>query len=598
MLNWAILVLLLIAATAALVTERLRADLAALLLLMGLAATGILTPQETFSGFGRQATITIMSVFILTAGLTRTGATRALGIRLVRLGGSEGVVIALFVLAGAVLSLFMNNIAAAAALMPAAMGVAEQRRISPAKLMMPLAFGTLLGGMATLLTTANILVNSALRDAGYAQFGLLDFAPIGLPLVAIGVLYMALIGRRALPAHIPAEMGSPSVLTADELARLYGLAERWVELRVAPGSNLAGGVLADAGLGSRLGVNVVAIRRQDRFHLAPGANERLQEGDRLLVQARQEQLEDLRALGLEPLPDEPSLSCLSSGDARLFEVIPAPRSLAVGKALPELHIREKYGLNVIALWREGRSRRVGLGEIPLRNGDALLVLGTLNQARLLESEGEFLVLAEAAATAGLRPQRMPHAIAVMGAAVLVASFGWLAPSEAMLAGALAMVLVGAITMDEAYLSIEWRTVFVVAAMLPVGVAMSKTGMTQAIGLALVGWLKSSGPLAVMGALLVVTALLTQFVGSTTVAVILAPVAIQAAGAVGGNPRTFALAVAYGCSLAFLTPLSHPANMLVMGPGGYKFSDYLRVGALLELLLLAAVLALLPVVWGV
>ncbi len=594
----AILVLGLVAVAAILlVNEWLRADLVALLLLIALGATGILTPQETLSGFSRQAVITILAIFILTAGLAKTGATRALGARLLRrTGQSEAGLIVVLMGASAFLSLFMNNIAAASVLLPVAIGAARERQISPSRLMMPLAFGSILGGTATLFTTANILVGSALRDAGYPMFGLLEFAPVGIPVTLVGIAYMAVVGRRLLPARAPRDWEQMMAIAPGGLANVYNLRDRWFEARVRADSTLMDHTLGESDLGRDLGVNIIAILRDGQPRLAPPPEERLHAGDLLLLQAREEQREQLCARGLELHPAAGQPDWLHSGETSLFEIVLAPRSHAVGKTLRELHLREKFGVNIVAIWREGRSRRVRVGEIPLQFGDGLLALGPRDRARLLQSEGDFIVLADTLEE-GLRTNKLLLAVAIMAAAIIVGTIGWLPVAEAMLAGALLMVLVGVLTMDEAYQAVEWKSIFLIAGMLPVGLALTKTGLAATIGTGLVNLLGGLGPLAVIVGLLVITTLLTQIMSGQAAAVIIAPIAIQAAQAIQANPRTFALAVAYGCSLAFLTPLGHPSNVLVMGPGGYKFADYVRVGALLTGILIVLIVILLPLTGG-
>ncbi|HLF29021.1 MAG TPA: SLC13 family permease [Anaerolineae bacterium] len=587
-----LLLLLLAVASLCFITEWLRADLVALLLLVALGATGILSQQEVLSGFSRSAVVTIIAIFILTAGLAKTGATRALGARLMRWGGrGESSLIVVLMVAGAFLSLFMNNIAAAAVLLPVGMGISRERKIGSSKLLMPLAFGTLLGGTATLLTTSNILVSAALRDAGYPAFGLLDFAPIGLPLVVVGILYMLVVGRRLLPRRAPADWTRLVTLSQAQLADVYSLGERWMHARVPAGSPLEGRTLAEVGLGRKLGVNVIAIVHNGKSRLAPPPGERLHADDDVYLQAREEQLAELRQRGLIVQPASTSIDRITSDRIGLFEVVLAPRSPAIGKTLRAIHFRDKYNLSVIAIWRKGRPRRVGIADIPLQLGDALLVLGPRDQARLVQSEGDFIVLADTI-DESLRPKQRPYAVAIMAATVALAASGWLPTVEAMLAGALAMVLVGAVTMDEAYQAIEWKSIFLIAGMLPVGLAMTKTGLTDAVGAGLVSLLGGLGPAAIVAGLLAIATLLTQVMSGPAVAVILAPIAIHTAEALQLDPRTFALAVAYGCSLAFMTPLGHPVNVLVMGPGGYKFNDFLRTGTLLTLILIAVIALLL------
>lgn len=583
--------LLLLVASALFITEILRADLVALLVLGALALSGVLTPQEALSGFSRSAVITILGIFILTAGLQKTGVTLSLGKALVRFGGyTEARMLIVLMAAGAFLSLFMNNIAAGAVLLPVAVGVARERKISPSKLMMPLAFGTLLGGMATLLTTSNILASTALRDNGLPPFDLLSFAPIGIPAVGVGVAYMLVIGRRLLPRRAPADWTRLMQAGRGHLAEIYGLRERWYQAQVPADSRLIGMTLTETGLGEEMGVNVIAMVFNGKALLAPAPGTRVHAGDLLYLQARQDQLLELRERGLEVTP-QTSLSMLSNENIRLFEIVPSPRSTALGKTLRELHFREKYGLSVIAIWREGRPRRVGVGTMPLQGGDAMLVLGPIVSAQLLQSEPDFIVLSDTVEQ-DVRHSRAPAAAIIMALMLAVSAAGLVPIAVAALVGALAMVLVGALDMDEAYAAIDWRVIFLIAGILPLGLAMTKTGLAADLSNLIVTTLGTFGPLMVLAGLLALATGLTQVMGGQAAIVIVAPIAIAASQQLGSVPNTFVLGAALACSMAFLTPLGHPINVLVMGPGGYKITDYMRVGALLTVLLFVLILTML------
>lgn len=588
----------LVAAAVLFVTEWLRSDLVALLVLVALGVSGILTAREALAGFSSSAVITIIGVFILSEALEKTGFTQTLGTVLVRLGGAtEGGMMLAFMLGAALLSLFMNNIAAGAVLLPAAVGIARQQKISPSRLMMPLGFGTLLGGMATLLTTTNILANATLRANNLDGFTLLTFAPLGIPAVIVGTAYMFFIGRKLLPRRAPADWTRLLQAGRGHLADIYGLRERWFQAHVPAQSPLLNKSLADLGLGAALGVNVVAIENSSQMRLAPPPTTRLHAGDNLFLQARQEQIETLRAQGLDVSPAAPTMGPLRDEDMNLFEVVPAPRSNALGKTLREIHFRDKYGLNVIAIWREGRPRRVGVGEMKLQQGDALLVLGPRRRAQMLQAEPDFIVLT-ATEEEGTRRSKAKWVVAIMALALLAGATGIVAVSEAMLAGALGVVLVGALTMDEAYQAIEWRVIFLIAGMLPAGVAMTKTGAAEFLANGFGSLFGNYGALAVLLVLMFVTMALTQFMTGQATITILAPIAYTTAQVLHSNPFTFVLGVALASSMAFITPLGHPVNLLVMGPGGYKFNDYARVGVPLVLLLFVLFAILLPYWYGV
>lgn len=594
----------LVAAAVLFVTEWLRADLVALLVLVALGVSGVLTAREALAGFSNSAVISIIGVFILTAALERTGVTNQLGAWLVALGGrTETRMMPVLMLSAALLSLFMNNIAAGAVLMPVAVAVARKRKISPSRLMMPLAFGALLGGMATLLTSNNLLANATLRAQDLPGFSLLSFAPIGIPAALVGTAYMFFIGRRLLPRRAPADWERLLQAGRGQLAEIYGLRERWVQAHVPRASALVGQTVSQAGLGQALGVNVVAILRQDKSRLAPSSTTRLDAGDTLFLEARAEQIELLRARGLEiadTLSSDGAAEVraeLSGENFGLFEIVLSPRSRVLGKTLREIQFREKFGLNVVAIWRAGRPRRVGVGEIPLQQGDALLALGSQRRAQILQSDPDFIVLTTTSEQ-GLRKSKAPWVVCIMALALGLSAVGIVPVPEAMLGGALAAVLVGALTMDEAYQAIEWRIVFLIAGMLSLGTAMAKTGAAAYIAGMLVGTLGAFAPLVVLAVLMLVTTGLTQIMtGQATVAII-APIALSAAQTMHSNTFTFVMGAALAGSIAFMAPLGHPVNILVMGPGGYKFRDYLRVGGGLAILIFVLCIVLLPLVYGV
>lgn len=585
-------------AIALFISGRLRADLVALLVLVTLAVTGIITPQEAFSGFSRSAVITILAIFILTGGLYRTGATRTLSRSLLRLaGGRTGRrLVVIIMLAGATLSLLMNTIAAAAVLLPAVMGISRQTRIPPSKLLIPLAYATLLGGMATLLTTVNILVSTGLRDQGLAPFGLFDFAPVGVPIALAGIVYMALLGLNLLPQRSTTEHLARLRRMRTDLADLYGLRENLFEVRVRPDSPLGGRRLAESGLSERLKLNVVAVIRDGSRQLAPSPNMVLQPDDTLLVEGPSGVVGELTRHGLI-LAKEPGAEGeeLTSEEVVLTEVALSPHADVIGKTLKDIRFREKFGLSVLAIWREGQPLRVGLSDIPLHFGDALLVQGRRERLDVLRTDPDFLVLEEGDVE-GIRPGKALVSVVIMGLALALAALNVLPLAEATLAGAALMVLSGCLTMDEVYQSIEWSAIFLIAGILPLGIAMTKTGAAAQLSAWLIGPLAPLGPLAVVAGLFALTAGLTQVMSGVATVVVMTPIALSAAAGLHANPHAFAMAVALAGSTAFLTPMGHPVNVLVMGPGGYSFRDYVRVGLPLTVLTFIVMLIVLPIAW--
>ncbi len=584
------------AAIALLLTERLRADLVALLVVVALGTTGVLTSEETFSGFSRSAVITLLAIFILAAGLERAGVTHSVGDLLVRVAGrSEQRLVVVVMLSAALLSLFMNNIAAAAVLLPAVSGAAKRSGVNPSRLLMPLAFGTILGGMATLLTTTNIVVSSLLQDRSMAGFGLLDFAPLGLPIIVVGVAYMALWGRRQLPARSPAQLYEDLQRQEANLAEVYHLGETLSRAGVPAGSPLVGQTLAGSRLRETYGVNVLAIERESRIVRAPSPDEELQAEDVLILAGEPEGAGF--AAGLDPLPPRHWRDRdLESRSVVLVEAVLSPRSDLIGRTLREARFRDRYGMAVLAIWRAGRSLRTGLTDLPLQLGDGLLLQGERGRLPVLRAESDLIVLDRGVDEPPPSRRRSRLALTIMIATLALAATNRFGVGEIMLGGALVMILTRVLSMDDAYQAVEWRSVFLVAGMLPLGTAMIKTGAADLITHGLLSVLGGAGPLAILAGLVALAILLTQAMNGAAVAAIVAPIAIQTAQRIGADPHAFAMGVALATSVAFLTPLGSPVNVLVMGPGGYTFRDYFRAGLPLTLLLFALIVGLLPLIW--
>jgi di/tricarboxylate transporter len=587
---------ILAAAVALFLSDRLRPDLVALLVVVALGTTGVLTAEETFSGFSRSAVITILAIFMLTAGLEHTGVTRRVGDLLVRIAGRgelrQTVVV---MLAGAFLSLFMNNIAAAAVLLPAVSGASHRAGVNPSRLLMPLAFATILGGMATLLTTTNIVVSSLLRDQGLPGYGLLDFAPLGLPLVAAGIAFMVLWGRRQLPDRSPAQVLAEIHRREADLAEVYHLGERLFRAGVPAGSPFAGKSLAATRFRETYGFSVLAIEREGRVIQAPPPDSVVEPEDVLLLSGKPESLKPEEGLELLPARSWRERD-LESSSVAVVEAVLAPRSELIGKTLRETLFRERYGMSVIALWRAGRPVRTGLTDRPLEMGDGLLLQGERSRLRVLRAEADLIVLDEPEREGPQVPGKGRVALTLMVLTLVLAASGRFPVGEVMLGGALAMVLARVLTMDQAYRAVDFKSVVLVAGMLPLGTAMVKTGAASLLTDQLLHLLGAAGPRVLLAGLVGLAILLTQAMNGAAVAAVVAPIAIQTAQRLGVDPRAMAMGVALATSMAFLTPLGHPVNILVMGPGGYRFRDYFRVGLPLTLLLFALLVLLLPLLW--
>ena len=591
-----IFTLVLIAIAAGLLLRNVwRADIVALLLMLALGLSGILTPQEAFSGFSRSAVIIMLSAFVLAEGLRRSGITERIGQFIIRLFGKGEKRLVLGVMAAAaILSLFMNNIAAASLLFPSLSGVARHSKVSPSRLLMPLAFGTILGGMATLLTTVNIVVSGLLRDVQLPGFTLVQFLPMGIPLALAGTLYMVFWGRQLLPQQSPAERHEDGK-TLSELLEMYQMSDRLVRARLCKGSSLDGATLANSGLRDKYHLNVIGIQRaKQRLQVEAGTI--LKSEDILLILARPEDsLPDSIKDMLEILPSgEWQQDYLATPNLRLIETAIPPRSSLAGQTLRDLQFEQKYHAKVLAVWRQGRSIRTRLEELPLEYGDGLLLQGSARSIDLLRTEPGLIALAEPAPSPVMTRRGWLTTIIMLSTLGLAVLFPNLI-AEIMLSGALAMVLIGTLSMDQAYRAVDWRSLFLVAGMLPVGVALNKTGASDLLANGILSTLNGSGHLILLAGFVLLTVALTQIINGAAAVTVIAPVAIAASQRVGMDPRTVAMAVALAGSMAFMSPLGHSVNVLVMGAGGYTFRDYARVGIPLTLLLVALLILGLPLV---
>ena len=574
-------------------SSRVRPDLVALFVLLGLGISRILTPSQAFGGFSSSAVITIIGLFVMTAALERTGVVRWLAERLAQLSGqTELRMITVFMGAGAILSLVMNNIAAGAVLLPAAVRVARHAHIPPSKVLIPLSFGTLLGGMATLFTTANIILSGNLRAQNQAGLTMLSFLPSGGLMVLTGMAFMVLIGRHLLPAH---ESAARESLPPPDLSTTYQLAERLWELRVQPDSPLVGQKLAESAVSLQASANVLAIWRGRDAILTPTPASTLVANDLLLVVGQEERLHSLRSQGLTL--GRGNADDLQTLPVQLVEAIISPRAPAIGQTLKQLQCRAKFGLTVIALWREGRSYRTNVSDYVLDAGDALLLIGTPSRIRTLAAEPGLIVLDHPQA-APANPAKARWAAAITALVLILAASGIVPTAESILAGAAALVVIGCLSMEDAYRAIEWRGEVLIAGMLPICMALVETGLGDRIGAALTAGLAGWSPLMFIVGLYLITVVLTQVVGGQVAALILGPIAVSASVHTGINTQATAVAVAMACSVAFLTPIAHPVNILMMGPGGYSTRDFLRVGLGQTLVCVITLLVVMPLFWHI
>jgi len=575
------------------VSNRVRADLVALMVLVTLGLAGVLPVDQALAGFSKPAVLTIVGLFVITAALEETGIVQWLADRLAWASGSgEQRMIAVFMGAGAALSLVMNNIAAGAVLLPAAVNVARRTGVRASKLLMPLAFGTLLGGMATLFTTANIIISGSMQAQGQRGLTLLDFLPSGGLIVLAGLAYMLLIGRRLLPDR---QSVGRAALAQSSLAQTYQLEERLWEVKVHADSPLVNQNLSDTIIGTRLGATVLAIWHGREAKIPPAPDDTIAANDMLLVLGREERVRQLESQGTTIGRNSPNHSAVKL-PVHMTEIVVGPRAPAIGQTLKELRFRNKYGLTAVALWREGRSYRTDVGDFELQAGDAILMVGSPNRVHTFAQEPGFIVLERPMEGSPTINDRAPWAVGITVVVLLLSAVGIVPTAEAMLSGAAMLVLAGCLTMEEAYRAIEWRVVTLIAGMLPIGTALVVTGLATQVGHSMTVALASAGPLTLVAVLYLLTALITQFVGGQVAALIVGPIAVSVAGQLKVDPAAVGVAVSIACSAAFLTPIAHPVNVLMMGPGGYTFGDFARVGAGLLVVSFVALLAAMVLFW--
>jgi len=592
------LTLSILAGTVALfVSDRLPSAVVSLLAMLVLVFTGLLTPVEALSNLASPVVVSIGSIFVVSAALFQTGVATRLGRAMFRLAGDrEWLLIAILMLGAGLLSGFMNNVATTAVLMPAVIGIAISTDRSEACLLMPLALAASIGGTLTLIgSPPNLIASHASVEAGYLPFGFLEITPVGIINLLVAILYVVFLGPKVLPHRAAQERRGARL--PGQLIDLYQLPERAFFLDVMPFSPLVGQTLEESCLGCDYGITVLGIINGVGHQMAPPATTRIRSGDRLLVQggprriervAQEQELNWRRAT-----IDETELLV---GDIGVAEVTLTPRSSFAGQTLRELSFRERYGLTVLALWRGGDTIERNLGDEPLRRGDAFLVQGAWSKIRLLRQEPGLLLLSEHQEIPR-RTRKAPWALLILGAMVVTVVAKILPIEIAALAAAVLTVVTGCLRLEEVWNAVEWRVVFVIAGMLALSMAMQQTGTAQWIALTILGPVASLGPLALTAAHLLITGLLTLWISNHAAAALVAPIAANVAVSLGIDARPLLMAVAVGTTVALFTPFAHPSLVLVMGPGGYKFKDYIKVGLPLSAIMFLTSLLGIALLYG-
>jgi di/tricarboxylate transporter len=597
-----IVFLILGAVVALFVSDKLRMDVVALMAVLALMLTGQLSAAEALAGFGDPVVILIAALFVVGEGLSRTGVAQATGAAIARAaGGAEIRLLALMMGAVAMLSAVMSSTGAVAVFIPIVLGLAAQAGVAPGRLMMPLAFAALIGGMLTLIgTPPNLIVNAELRRAGLEPFGFFDFTPIGLCVLVVGVALMALLGPRLLPSGGPAT-GLRRRPTTMELIEGYGLSSAIRRIGVGAESALAGRALDESRVRSRFGVTILGVERARGAPVVTArAATRIDAGDVVLAMGEPGPLDALaREPGLEPLPPAPSIGAGLSQEFGVVEAVVGPDAAVIGKRLDEAALPAAIGLTVLARSPRLRDPAIAQAEDVLRFGDVLLLGGEWERIRALAAgPGDLVVLRLPSEfeTVAPRRERAGHAIAVTLGMMALFTLQIVPSVATALIAALAMVLTRCVSMPEAYRAINWQSVVLIGGMLPMASALDRSGGFTLIVDGLLAAIGGLGPLWVMAALMGLTSLLSQVISNTATTVLVAPIAVAAAAALGAAPQPMLMGVAIAASTAFATPVASPVNTLVLGPGGYRFGDFLRMGAPLQIAALAVALGLIPLLF--
>ncbi|MEM7245422.1 MAG: SLC13 family permease [Acidobacteriota bacterium] len=568
---------------------RLRHDLVAILALLAVVLTGLLPAGAAFDGFGHPAVITVAAVLVISQALKGAGLVDLVAARLDRF--TEGPTAHVSSLSGVVTadSAFMNNVGALALMLPVALQTAARRERSPAVLLMPLAFGSILGGMTTLIgTPPNVLIATYRETELGAGFGFFDFAWVGFPVAVIGLVFMATVGWRLVPAARRA---------GNTTEQLFQVEDYVTELKVLEGSDLIDTTLESVESLASDDVDLIGLARGRGRLMEHSGDYVLREGDILVVQASTKRAQELvDAHGLEILTSaKESFYEMTGEDMDLVEGLVSPASRLVGRNLRYLRRRTGGALSIVALARQGVRVEKRLMRQTFRAGDVLLMQGRREELPGLMATLKLLPLAPSATPLG-RQRRVGLSLAIFGAAITAGVMGLTSLPVAFVAAVVAFVLTGVLSVREIYDEIDWPVIVLLAAMIPVGKALEETGATTLVAEQLAG-LTSGLPLALtLTLLLVVTMFLSDVINNAATVLVMAPIGVELASRLGASPDPFLMSVAVGASCAFLTPIGHQSNTLVMGPGGYRFGDYWRVGLPLEVIIVVVAVPLILWAW--
>jgi di/tricarboxylate transporter len=571
------------------VTEKLPVDLVALLVMALLLISRIITPAQGLAGFSNTATITVGAMFILSAGLFKTGAVSFLGAFINRIFKAP-FLIAIFavMVIVAVLSAFINNTPVIAIFLPILLGAARETGISASKILMPVSFASMFGGVCTLIgTSTNILVSSIAEKNGLPAFSMFEFAPLGLILFAVGSAYLLLVGIRLIPER----------RGQGDLTEAFALSEYLTEIVLLPDAASVGFQIKDAPLVKDLDVSILEIRREKETIPQPKGYVVLLADDVLLVRCNLGQIRALQErTGIMFKPqvkwgDE----SITSEDYRLLEAVIVPNSGLVGTTLQKSNFRENYGATVLAIRHRGKLLREKLSDTYLSGGDLLLLEIHQDRLNALKRNKDFIVTSEQQ-TLEFRRNKVFIAASIVAGVIIAASVNVAPIVVAAAVGAPLLILTKCITLEEAYEAIEWKIIFLLAGVLSLGAALEQTGAARLISTQLVSTVGTLGLIALVSAFYLLTSFLTEMMSNNATAALLAPIAIATAATLGVNPQPFLVAVTFAASASFMTPVGYQTNTMIYGPGQYKFFDFVKVGTPLNIIFWILATLLIPVFW--
>lgn len=580
-----ILLILIIIATLVLFSiETIPADVVSLGMMLALILLGILPAEQAFQGFGSDTAIMILGLLILTAALVRTGVVQLAARLILRsVGDSKNRLYWLLMTSASVISAFISNTATAAFFVPMTIGLSRRLKIHPSKLLMPLAFATILASSVTLVgTSTNVVVSGLMIQYGLAPLGMFELTPVGIPILVVGLLYMFLIGRHLIPVRDKDE--------ADPQKEILAYCS---EFKVTEESPWRGKTLNEVALGKEYDLTVLRILNSSGAVVKPRATTVLTTGDKLLVEGRGDDIIALRDQNVVAFTGDFPEQELSNV-LPIAEVILLPESPLIGRTLWGVNFRERYGLQVLGINRKGETIHHRISRTRLQVGDQLLLQGDQETLNGLNKDNNFRVVS---ARLDIMPEteKAPAALLIFAAVIALVSFNVLSLPVAVMLGALLAFITRCITPTEAYQRVNWNAWLLIASMLSLGQAMEASGLAGLIANQIVALVGASHPTLLLAAFFFLSLLLTQPMSNQAAAVVVIPIAIQTATQLGLNPRTFAVMIAVGASCSFITPLE-PACLMVYGPGNYHFFDFVKVGSLLTLLIFGIAILMVPWLW--